>query len=132
MPSIRRPCGAHMGGFGSGRYYYSSAPTCKSSHSIDLAWLRRRGMLEPGRYSLAWSRAGEPSGSIGIVAQADGERLLYWVTDSNGGWISVDELVPFRDSAPIRGGTLGQGQQDQYDPGRCIGPDRLREHRSLH
>ena len=85
-----------MGGFGSGRYSYSSTPTCESAHSIDLTWLRRRGMLKPGPHSLEWSRGGEPAGSISIVAQADGVRLLYWLTGPNGGRISVNELVPFR------------------------------------
>jgi len=39
-------------------------------------------MLKPGVYSLAWSRRGEPAGSISIVTQAEGVRLLYWVTGS--------------------------------------------------
>jgi hypothetical protein len=49
-----------MGGFGSGRHSYSSTPTCESTHSIDLASLRRRGMLKPGVYSLAWLCRGPP------------------------------------------------------------------------
>ena len=45
-----------MGGFGSGGHNARGAATCESCHSIDLAWLRRRGMLQPGRYSsLTWS-----------------------------------------------------------------------------
>jgi len=68
-----------MGGFGSGRYSYSSGPMCESARSIDLAWLRRRGMLKPGQYSLTWSSRGEPAGSISIVAQADEVRFLYWL-----------------------------------------------------
>ena len=74
---------------------YTSTPTCESAHSIDLACLRRRGMLRPGRYSVAWSHGGESSGSISLVAQADGMRLLYWLTEPNGKRISIDELVPF-------------------------------------
>ena len=37
-----------MGGLGSGRPS-SGAPTCEGCLNIDLAWLRRRGMLQPGR-----------------------------------------------------------------------------------
>jgi len=74
----------------------ASTPTCESAHSIDLAWLRRRGMLKPGQYSLAWSCRGESAGSISIVARANGVRLLYWITDPKGERISVDEFVPFR------------------------------------
>ena len=84
-----------MGGFGSGRSRYSLGPTCESAHSIDLAWLRRRGMLKPGPHSLEWSCRGEPAGSISIIAQPNGVRLLYWVTSSKGGRVIVDELVPF-------------------------------------
>jgi hypothetical protein len=84
-----------MGGFGSGRYSYASTPSCESTHSIDLASLRRRGMLKPGGYSLAWSCRGEPAGSISIVAQTDGVRLLYRVTGPKGERISANEFVPF-------------------------------------
>jgi hypothetical protein len=71
-------------------------PTCESTHSIDLASLRRRGTLKPGVYSLVWSCRGEPAGSISIVTQADGVRLLYWVTGPKGERMSVDDFVPFR------------------------------------
>jgi hypothetical protein len=84
-----------MGGFGSGRSSYSPGPTCEGAHSIDLAWLRRRGMLKPGPHSLEWSCRGEPAGSISKFGQANGVRLLFWVTGSNGGRVLVDELVPF-------------------------------------
>src|SRR5262249_289198 len=73
-------------GFESGRYSHSSTPTCESARSIDLAWLRRRGMLKPGRYSLTWSSRGEPAGSISIVAQAAGVHLLYWVLCHEERW----------------------------------------------
>ena len=36
-----------MGGFGSGGHNTRGAATCESCHSIDLAWLRRRGHTEP-------------------------------------------------------------------------------------
>jgi hypothetical protein len=51
-------------------------------------------MLKPGVYSLACR--GEPAGSISIIAQADGVRLLYRVTGPKGERISVNEFVPFR------------------------------------
>jgi hypothetical protein len=88
-----------MGGFGSGRYSFSSAGTCESTHSIDLAWLRRRGIVKTGwiggRTTLTWSRGGEKSGSIGVLVQADGLRLRYAVTAHDGTKINIDELVPF-------------------------------------
>jgi hypothetical protein len=66
-------------------------------HGIDLAYLRRRGLLAPGRRSsMTWSLGGERTGSITIIiAQPDGVRLMYQVTDRDGARVSVDELVPF-------------------------------------
>ena len=65
-------------------------------HSVDLAWLRRRDMLTPGKTaSLAWSKCGHETGSIRIVAELDGVRLLYRATARDGAPIDVNELVPF-------------------------------------
>jgi hypothetical protein len=84
-----------MGGFGSGRPS-SGAPTCEGYLNIDLAWLRRRGMLQPGRFStLTWSQLGEQTGSIRLAAQSDGVRLMYRTKDRDGAPIDVNELVNF-------------------------------------
>ena len=84
-----------MGGFGSGRSW-AGAPTCEGCHSIDLAWLRRRGMLTPGRCStVTWSRGGEQTGSIALVAQDDDVRLVYRTKDHDGSQVDVAEVVPF-------------------------------------
>jgi hypothetical protein len=70
-----------MGGLGSGRPN-SGAPTCEGCLGIDLAWLRRRGMLQLGRHSaVTWSRSGEQTGSITLAAESDGVRLIYRTTD---------------------------------------------------
>ena len=85
-----------MGGFGSGGHNSTGAATCESCHSIDLAWLRRRGMLTPGRYStLTWSQGGQETGSITLAAQHDGVRLIYQIKDRDGLPVKVDELVAF-------------------------------------
>jgi hypothetical protein len=85
-----------MGGFGSGGHNARGAATCESCHSIDLALLRRRGMLQPGCYSsLTWSLAGEQTGSIMLIAQHDGVRLRYQTKDRYGSPVDVNELVPF-------------------------------------
>jgi hypothetical protein len=84
-----------MGGFGSGGRNATGAATCESCLSIDLAWLRRRGMLQLGRHSpLTWSLAGEQTGSI-MIAQHDGVRLRYQTKDRDGLPVDVNELVPF-------------------------------------
>ena len=55
-----------------------------------------RGMLRTrDRTTLTWSLGGQKSGSIGILVQTDGLRLMYAVAAHDGTKISVDELVPF-------------------------------------
>jgi hypothetical protein len=94
-----------VGGFGSGRRGYGSAPTCEGTHSIDLACLRRRRMLEPGRIStLTWSIGGERLGEISLAAQTNGVRLLYNLTGRDGTKTSINELVPFAYTATMFGG----------------------------
>jgi hypothetical protein len=84
-----------MGGFGSGRPG-SGAATCEACLNIDLAWLRRRGMLIPGRTStLTWSCGGQQTGSISLRAEEHGVRLLYQTKDSSGAPLNINELVPF-------------------------------------
>ena len=84
-----------------------ASPTCESAASIDLAWLRRRGMLKLGPHSLVWSWQGKPTGSISIVAQQNGLRLLYWIRGPNGERARVDELVSFSHT-PTRFGSRRQ------------------------
>ena len=100
-----------MGGFGSGRYSYSSAATCEGAHSIDLAWLRRRGILELGnRTTLTWSWGGEKTGSIGVVIHADGlpiwDAFLDQATRGDAELVAFLRRVaddrPSQDSWPLR------------------------------
>jgi hypothetical protein len=94
-----------MGGLGSGRRGYGSAPTCEGTCSIDLAWLRRHRMLEPGRIpTITWSIGGERTGEISLAAQTNGVRLLYNITGRDGTKTSINELVPFAYTATMFGG----------------------------
>src|SRR5262249_36931315 len=100
-----------MGGYGSGRS--TGSATCEGCKNIDLAWLRRRGMLTPGRYStLNWSLGEERIGSITLAAQQDRVRLLYRMKDDGGAPIDINELVPFA-YTPTRFG----GQRQWF---RCL------------
>jgi hypothetical protein len=86
-----------MGGLGSGRIGgLSSRPTCESYHHIDLAWIRRQGLMTPGRCStLRWSRCGQETGSISLTAQEHGHYLRYSTTDDRGETLAVGEVIPF-------------------------------------
>ena len=62
-------------------------------------------MLRTGnRATLTWSRAGEQTGSIGVLVLADSLRLMYAVTAHDGTKISINELVPFVHTATQFGG----------------------------
>jgi hypothetical protein len=95
-----------MGGWNSGRWHFcSTKATCEQMHSVDLAYLRRNDLLQPGKASrLSWSKHGRQTGSIWIVAQGDGVRLVYGAKGPDGEPIDVNEFVPFTYTATRFGG----------------------------
>lgn len=71
-------------------------PSCEGTHSVDLAYLRRNKMLDPGyNGSLIWRRGDKRTGAIGIRTEGNGIRLIYETTDRNGSRRCVSELIPF-------------------------------------
>jgi hypothetical protein len=71
-------------------------PTVDEFHSIDIAWLRRRGTCYVGYFgSLRWTRHGQETGSIGYTVEREGLRLRYRTIPRLGGMPrDVNELVP--------------------------------------
>ena len=89
---------SRSGGRGSGRSssYGFHVDKCNEYHSIDLAWLRRKKLLNVGRWStLTWSRAGSETGSIRVECLPDGVRLIYRHRRRDADWQDVGEFVPF-------------------------------------
>jgi hypothetical protein len=89
-----------MGGEGSGNWYrFDKKTPTGDCHSVDVRYLHREGLLEPGRWcSLRWSQAGRETGSIrGIVEGNDGpERVLLLYRHRSGPgdeWEDVQEPV---------------------------------------
>jgi hypothetical protein len=71
-----------MGGIGGGSWYRFHKKTTDECKSIDVRYLHRNGLLQPGHpFSLRWSRAGRETGSIRGVVSGDGQAeqvtLLY-------------------------------------------------------
>ena len=63
---------------------------CEDYHRVDLAWLRRHKLLAPGRSSsIAWSRCGRRTGSIGIEIGQHALRLVYRTRPFGGPWRDV-------------------------------------------
>ena len=65
-----------------------------SRERLDLARLRRLGHLSGFPVSLSWSYGGDPVGSIGLQATADGVRLFYRTRRNDDEWYDVDETIP--------------------------------------
>ena len=81
------------------------AERCESYLAIDLAWLRRRNMLQPGRSSsIQWSHCGRPAGSIGIVAGENCVHLIYRHRAWGDQWQDMREIVPYIETRTAFGG----------------------------
>ena len=92
---------ATMGGLGSGRPS-SGAPTCEGCLNIDLAWLRRRGMLQPGRYStITWSQFGASFHTAGLAWPCDTPRLPTSVPKQTREHVECVLKEPRRPLAPL-------------------------------
>ena len=89
-----------MGGVGSGNWYrFDKKTTTGECHSVDVRYLHREGLLEPGRwFTLRWSRADRETGSIGGVVEGTEppERVLLFYRHRIGPgeeWEDVQEHV---------------------------------------
>ena len=96
---------------GSGNWHrFDKKTTTGECHGVDVRYLHREGLLEPGRwFSLRWSRAGRETGSIRGAVEGSGrpERvlLLYRHRSGPGGeWEDVHEPVTLDWSACNFGG----------------------------
>jgi len=100
-----------LGGVGSGNWYrFDKKTTTGECHGVDVRYLHREGLLEPGRwFSLRWSRAERETGSIrGVVEGSDRtERVLLFYRHRSGSaaeWEDVHEPVSLDWSACNFGG----------------------------
>ena len=108
-----------MGGIGSGRRWHLGAhDTTDDYRSIDVRWLKRRGMLTPGASgSLTWSRRGEVVGAIQI--QAEPERVILKYRHKSGGDEWQDQSYPvYLDTTPCN---MGGERQWLLCPARGCG-----------
>jgi len=89
-----------MGGMSSGRRWQYGADTTDNYRTIDVRWLKRRGMLRPGTSgSLTWSRHGEVVASINIEAKPGHVLLSYRHRSGGDDW--QDESYPvYLDATP--------------------------------
>jgi hypothetical protein len=95
-----------MGGRGSGRGAGWSADKTGDMRSIDLAWLKRNGVLDRADWSsINWSRAGQRVAWIQVKAEPEGLRLSYRTRSlGESEWRDVNELIPFANTSMPFGG----------------------------
>jgi hypothetical protein len=106
-----------MGGRGSGRPagLGLAVDLCHRTHSIDLDWLRRQKLLNPGRWStLTWSVRGEKTGSIRFTLNDHGVLLRYRTRSRGEEWRDVEEVVPL-----VRSETNFSGQREWFQCLSC-------------
>jgi hypothetical protein len=84
--------------------------TCEGTQRLELAYLRKIGVLQPGLHnrSLQWSDRGQPTGSIGLEAHIEpGEssylRLYYTVNKER----QYDYCIPLEQRPSNLRGVLG-------------------------
>lgn len=84
-----------MGGIGSGNWYrWDKRTTIEETKRIDIRYMRKQSLLEPGRSgSLSWTIGGEPSGDIRFSCYPDHLNLHYRFRRYGGEWKSVEQRI---------------------------------------
>lgn len=96
-----------MGGIGSGNRWRYARRTCEASLRIDVRYMRKEGLLRPGRYgTLSWSRYGEQTGWIRYKVHTESLELDYRTRQiGEEEWTSVNEHIPLLRSEQPFGGS---------------------------
>jgi hypothetical protein len=102
---------------------YGGRTTCESCKSIDVRRWHREGLLRAGQsFSCSWTRAGAPSGSIGVQPQADGVVLAFrHQSRGDTEWQPVEQRVAITWTACHLGGRRPWFSCPAYTAGRCCG-----------
>jgi hypothetical protein len=75
---------------------WAARARCEHRGDLDVAWLRRRGLLEGyGHSTLTWTWRGAVTGSIRITGVPGGVRLTYRARSPSEDWEDVEERIRF-------------------------------------
>ena len=94
-----------MGGTGSGNRWQLGGDTVENYRSIDVRWLKREGLLEPGvSRRITWSRGGTVTNSIDVQAEP-GRLILNYRQRDRGAEEWQDQRYPvYLDTTPCHMG----------------------------
>ncbi len=85
-----------MGGPGSGGWdRWDKRTTTEEIKRIDIRYLKKHGLLSPGRRSLSWSSGGKPSGYIQYTMRSDCMMLDFKFRRNGGEWEPVKQTINF-------------------------------------
>lgn len=86
-----------MGGLGSGNWYrWDTQTTTSEVHSVDIRYLKKRGLLKAGTAgSLSWNCGGEPSGNIRFKTHSNSLQLMYKHRQGGEDWVGRNENISF-------------------------------------
>lgn len=86
-----------MGGLGSGSWYrWDKQTTCNEVNRVDIRYMKKRGLLNPGTSgSLSWTRGEAEAGSIRYRVEEYRLILNYRHRPHGGDWENVEEVVWF-------------------------------------
>jgi hypothetical protein len=89
-----------MDGPGSGVWYrWDKRTTTEETKRIDIRYLKKHGLLSPGRRSFFWSSGGESSGYIRYTMYSDCIILDYKFRRNGGEWETVKQTTNFDEAA---------------------------------
>lgn len=97
-----------MGGRGSGNWYrYGSRECLEQVLRLDVRYLKKNGMLEPGRYVLAWSNGNEDVCSHVSLAVFENRLIVggTWNDPESGMQQSMDKSIHFTETPCRYGGS---------------------------
>ena len=86
-----------MGGPGSTRWLTGFSKETTDDHfSIDIRWMNKKGLLEPGKQgSLTQSRNGRKEGAINFRVESNKLVLNYRYQQNRGKWESIEQTISF-------------------------------------
>ncbi len=85
-----------MGGYGSGSHRYRGANKCEAVCRIEIPYLNKHGLLEPGTMTtLTWSRRGQKTAAVELATWPEWMMLYYCIRQEENTLRKVSQRIDF-------------------------------------